>query len=165
MRRDLPYRRDLRLPHWDYRLPGPYAITLCTEDRFHRFGTIDDACMTLSPAGDMVHAVWKDMATAFPTVTLDAVIVMPNHVHAILLLDSEDTTRNPALGTIVQRFKAVTTALYARGVREDGWPPFDGRLWQRNYYEHVVRDERDLDRCRAYIHTNPANWRTDPDNA
>ena len=164
MRRDLPYRRDLRLPGWDYRSPGPYAITLCTEDRVHRFGTVHDGAMILNPAGEMVHAVWEDMAIAFPAVTLDAFIVMPNHLHAILLLDHEDITRNPTLGTIVQRVKSVTTAEYARGLREDGWPPFDGRLWQRNYYEHIVRDDHDLDRCRAYIDANPANWPTDPDH-
>jgi putative transposase len=164
MRRDFPYRRDLRLPHWDYRLPGPYAITLCTENRAHRFGTVHDGHMALNPAGEMVHAIWEDMATAFPTVTLDAFIVMPNHVHAILQLDHEDITRKPALGTVIQRFKSVTTAEYVHGVRDRGWLPFDGRLWQRNYYEHIVRDDRDLDRCRDYIAANPANWKTDPDN-
>jgi putative transposase len=165
MRRDFPYRRDMRLPGWDYRLPGPYAITICTEERVHRFGAIHDSLMHLNPIGEMVHHTLTNIPHDLPQVTLDAFIVMPNHIHAILLLDSEDITRNPALGTIVQRFKSIATARYANGVRVHGWPPFDGRLFQRNYYEHIVRDDRDLDRCRAYIEANPANWRHDPDNA
>jgi REP element-mobilizing transposase RayT len=163
--RDFPYRRDMRLPTWDYRLPGPYAITLCTEDRAHRFGTISDGLMQLNPVGRMVHDVLADLPRDLPTLTLDAYIVMPNHIHAILLLDSDDITRNPTLGTIVQRFKSIATARYANGVDDHGWPPFDGRLFQRNYYDHIVRDGRDLDRCRAYIDANPANWPHDPDNA
>lgn len=164
MRRDFPYRRDLRLPDWDYRLPGPYAITLCTEDRVHRFGAVLDSRMVLNSIGMMVHTVLADLPRDLPNVTLDAFIVMPNHIHAIILLDSDDITRNPALGAVIQRFKSIATARYAHGVTDHGWPPFDGRLFQRNYYEHIVRDDRDLDRCRAYIEANPANWDHDPDN-
>jgi putative transposase len=164
MRRDIPYRRDMRLPGWDYRLPGPYAITICTQDRVHRFGVVRDGLMVLNPIGEMVQSVWAEMPREFPQVILDAHVVMPNHVHAILMLDSEDIERNPELGTVVQRFKSVVTARYARGVREQGWPPFDGRLFQRNYYEHIVRDERDLERCRAYIEANPSRWHEDPDH-
>ena len=164
VRRDFPYRRDMRLPDWDYRLPGPYAITLCTEDRVHRFGTVRDGVMILNPIGEMVQSVWADMCREFPLVTLDAFVVMPNHVHAVLMLSSDDIAGNPELGTVVQRFKSIATTRYARGVHERGWLPFEGRLFQRNYYEHIVRDERDLERCRAYIEANPANWNEDPDN-
>lgn len=164
MTREYPRRRSTRLPDWDYRLPGPYAITMCTEDRVHRFGTVHDGCMVRNPVGDMAHDVWLAMPLVFPTVTLDDFVVMPNHIHAIILLGSEDIERNPTLGTIVQRYKSISTTRYINGISDRGWPPFDGRLWQRNYYEHIVRDDRDLGRCRAYIEANPANWNFDQDN-
>jgi REP element-mobilizing transposase RayT len=70
----------------------------------------------------------------------------------------------PALGDVVGAFKSLSTNAYIRGVRELGWPPFDKRLWQRNYYEHIVRNEDDLNRIREYIENNPANWETDREN-
>ena len=68
------------------------------------------------------------------------------------------------MGDVVGAFKSITTVLYTRGVKQSGWPPFVGRLWQRNYYEHIIRDERELERIREYILNNPANWATDEDN-
>jgi REP element-mobilizing transposase RayT len=84
--------------------------------------------MVFSAAGSMVNEVWEEMATEFPEVTLDAHVVMPNHVHAILFLGSDDVVGNPPLGTIVQRFKAITTSRYADGVHREGWAPFHGRM-------------------------------------
>jgi REP element-mobilizing transposase RayT len=68
------------------------------------------------------------------------------------------------LPDVVHRFKSLTAAKYRRGVRNDGWQPFTGRLWQRNYYEHVIRDEDELGRIRQYITDNPARWDQDPEN-
>jgi putative transposase len=73
-------------------------------------------------------------------------------------------TQRPTLGDIVGAFKSLTTNAYIRGVRELGWPPFDKRLWQRNYYEHIVRNERGLNAIRRYIHDNPARWSADAEN-
>jgi REP element-mobilizing transposase RayT len=137
---------------------------MCTEGRVHRFGAVQDTYMIRNPVGEMIQEVWLDMEREFPTITLDEFVVMPNHVHAILLLDSEDIEHNPTLGNVIQRFKSLSTTRYVNGVREQGWAPFDGRLWQRNYYEHIVRDDRDLEQCRVYIEANPANWNTDRDN-
>ena len=75
------------------------------------------------------------------------------------------TTRvAPTVGDVVGAFKSITTVLYTRGVKQSGWPPFVGRLWQRNDYEHIIRDERELERIREYILNNPANWATDEDS-
>jgi REP element-mobilizing transposase RayT len=137
---------------------------MCTEDRVHRFGAVQDTCMMRNPVGEMIQEMWLEMEREFPMITLDDFVVMPNHVHAIVLLDSEDIEHNPTLGNVIQRFKSFSTTRYINGVREQGWEPFDGRLWQRNYYEHIVRNDRDLERCRAYIEANPANWNTDQDN-
>ncbi|HWK81110.1 MAG TPA: transposase [Thermomicrobiales bacterium] len=156
-------RRSLRLRGWDYRSPGPYAITLVTQHREWRFGSVIDRTMVLNDAGTMVAAVWGEMADAFARVTFDAFVVMPNHLHAIVRLCHEDRAGNPTLGDVVQRFKTVTTALYSDGVHRNGWPPYDRRLWQNEYYDHIIRDADDLDRSRRYIIANPANWDTDRD--
>jgi len=65
---------------------------------------------------------------------------------------------------MVHRFKTLTTKLYADGVKQSAWPPFRGRLWQRNYYEHVIRSDRELDQIREYIATNPLRWAMDREN-
>jgi REP element-mobilizing transposase RayT len=149
----------MRLPGWDYRRPGPYAITICTEHRWHLFGQVTDGRMVADPAGVLVADAWDQMANAFPTVAFDAWVLMPNHFHAIVRLPGTEVR----LGDLVQGFKGLTTSRYADGVHAGRWDPFDGRLWQRNYYDHIVRDPADLDRCRRYIHANPANWASDID--
>jgi REP element-mobilizing transposase RayT len=83
---------------------------------------------------------------------------MPNHHHGILFIEPQP---DDALGEVMQWFKTVTTVRYSHGVRNHGWPPYDRRLWHRNYYDHIVRNDRDLERIRLYIEHNPANWSTD----
>ncbi len=120
---------------------------------------------------------------------LDAFILMPNHLHAVLLLASEETVEAglvpaplspadrigdarwrattrvaPTLGEVIGAFKSITTVRYARGVEARGWLPFSRRLWQRNYYEHVVRDQESLQRIRDYIADNPSRWDLDREN-
>jgi putative transposase len=111
----------------------------------------------------MIEAVWREMATEFPRITLDAFVVMPNHLHAILHLARQDQDRNPRLGNIIQRYKSITTARYSTGIHTLGWPPYDRRLWQNEFYDHIIRDANDLDRSRRYIAANPANWHRDRD--
>lgn len=156
---DRPHRRDMRLPGWDYRRPGPYAITICTEHRWHLFGEITAGQMRPTAAGTMVADAWAHMAEAFSTVFFDEWVLMPNHLHAIVRLPGTKVR----LGDIVQGFKGLSTVRYAEGVHAGGLDPFDGRLWQRNYYDHIVRDRTDLERCRLYILANPANWASDID--
>jgi putative transposase len=78
--------------------------------------------------------------------------------------DERTATPPPTLGDIVGAFKSLTTDLYIHGIKQSGWPPFRGRLWQRNYYEHIVRDDESLNRIRQYILDNPANWASDREN-
>lgn len=87
---------------------------------------------------------------------------MPNHHHGIVWIEPKpDDTPGPSLGDIMQWFKTVTTVRYSDGVHSLGWPPYDRRLWHRNYYDHIIRDDRDLNRIRKYIENNPSNWNTD----
>ena len=117
---------------------------------------------------------WNALPTKFPNPETDAFVVMPNHIHGILTFvgaaprgrppEGQPHGVAPTLGDVVGWFKTITTNAYIRGVKDRGWPPFDRRLWQRNYYEHVIRTDDDLDRVRQYIVTNPMNWNSDQRN-
>ena len=162
-RSSMPTRRNARLPGRDYRRPGPYAITICAEHRWHMFGAVVDGEVMLNGAGRMVELVWQEMPAEFCGVRLGAFVVMPNHFHAVVWLPGDDPVGGPLLGAVVQRFKTITTTRYAAQVNAGEWVAFDGRLWQRNFYDHIVRDGDDLDRCERYIRANPANWPNDVD--
>ena len=156
-----PRRKPTRLRAFDYRAAGPYFVTVCVQYREHRFGTVVLDEMRLNPAGEMVLEIWTSIPDQFPTVILDGFVVMPNHVHGIMWFEPGDAVPQPALGDVLGWFKAVTTNRYILGVRNDGWPPYDRRLWQRTYHEHIVRNGADMQRIRAYITNNPATWRDD----
>ena len=161
-------RRSLRLRGYDYRRAGAYFVTICAQDQACLFGNVVDECMSLNDAGHMLARLWNDIPARFADVEIDTFVVMPNHMHGIIVLpDAANgvTTRvAPALGEVVAAFKSDTTVHYIRGVKTRAWPAFRRRLWQRNYYEHVVRDEKALDRIRRYIDENPARWAFDDEN-
>jgi REP element-mobilizing transposase RayT len=181
----MPHRRSIRLPEYDYSQPGGYFVTVVTEGRRELFGAIVDDEMRLNPAGEMVQELWRSLADRFAIVEPGTFIVMPNHFHGILLIH-EDVgatfmvaperaginpapahTRkvgNPKLGEIVGAFKSLTTRQYAAGVKTAAWAPFHKRLWQRNYYEHVIRDHDDWNRMHLYIESNPRAWTEDEEN-
>lgn len=109
----------------------------------------------------MVAEIWQATPDQFPVVTLDAFVVMPNHVHGIVTLGMDRLDENPDLADVIGWFKTVTTNRYIWGVRDQGWPRFDGHIWQRDYYEHIVRNDAEMARFRTYIENNPAMWATD----
>jgi REP element-mobilizing transposase RayT len=161
------HRRSIRLKGYDYSQAGAYFITLCTQDRACLFGRVMNGEMRLNDAGRMVLAEWNRLPERFPQVVVDAFVVMPNHVHGILVITDPAptvgaTTRvAPTVGNIIGAFKSRVTVEYIRGVKTPGWPPFRGRLWQRNYYEHIIRNERALNAIRQYIMENPRRWHRD----
>jgi len=157
----LPQRKNLRLRAFDYRWPGPYFVTICTQHFECRFGQIRDYEMHANDAGEMILETWQSVASKFPVLTLDAHVLMPNHFHGIVMSGNQDIEANPSLGDVVQWFKTMTTNRYIQGVKERGWPPFDRRLWHRNYHDHVIRNDKDMDRIRTYIENNPAVWMQD----
>jgi REP element-mobilizing transposase RayT len=186
-------RRSIRLQTYDYARPGGYFVTICTQDWKCLFGTVVDEEMRLNPAGEMIQRVWHTLPGLFSNVHLDAFVVMPNHVHGIvILIESKTTDTNPtvgaplvgapdvdnatdragtrpaptnsdtaSLGDVVGAFKSITTNGYIDGVKHRGWMPFARRLWQRNYWEHVIRVGNEGDRIRRYIDENPARWQED----
>ena len=252
-------RRSIRLRGYDYSQAGAYFVTICVQDRACVFGNVVDGRMCLNAAGLMVRGVWDELPCYYAGVGIDAFVVMPNHVHGIVILSGgvpnglddgpaacgrdvgaaargrdvgagprglpssfgpgqargpapteplrgpapTEPSRGPApteplwgpaptepmrgpgptdtvdaetvdegrgtdaqsrrpmtLGDVMHRYKTLTTRLYIDGVREAQWPPFRRRLWQRDYYEHIIRDASALQRIRIYIERNPLRWRT-----
>jgi REP element-mobilizing transposase RayT len=269
---EIHHRRSIRLKGYDYAQAGGYFITVCTQGRVCFFGDVTGEAMQLNEAGRMVASEWHAQANRFPTVRLDAFVVMPNHIHGIIWIENDvgaglvpaqtaparmdsapahgATTRvapavgdivdgivriendvgaglvpaqtaparmdsapaygatprvaptvgdivdgivriendvgaglvpaqtaparmdsapahratprvAPTIGDIVGAFKSLTTVAYARSVQQSGWPAFRGRLWQRNYYEHIIRNDESLNDIRQYILDNPLKWELD----
>lgn len=152
-----PIRKTIRLPGYDYSKDGAYFITICIHQRCCLLGNIVQDCMQLNEAGKMVQSFWNSIPTYYPGVSLDTFQIMPNHLHGILLFNK---TKFP-LSTIINRFKTITTRQYIDGVRQNNWRAFDGKLWQRNYYENIIRNEEALYLAREYIINNPSNWSKD----
>jgi REP element-mobilizing transposase RayT len=160
------------LERYDYSQPGAYFVTICAHKRECLFGKIEDGAMHYYDAGKMVGEWWAELNQKFELIETDSYIVMPNHFHGIIKIVGADLRVCPSKGahagaplpTIVQWFKTMTTNDYINGVKKFGWRPFDGRLWPRYYYEHVIRDDESLNRIRDYIETNPKRWELDAEN-
>ena len=168
------HRCSIRLKGYDYAQNGAYFITICVQNRVCLFGDIVNQKMRLNASGRMVDVQWQQLPNRFNHIKLDEYILMPNHLHGIIIVgaglvpaqkEKRATTRvaptKPILGMVVGGFKSITTNKYMNGVQNHDWPPFDKRLWQRNYYEHIIRDDGSLSDIREYIVHNPKNWQQD----
>jgi REP element-mobilizing transposase RayT len=171
------HRRSIRLPGWDYRTPAVYFITICTHNR---------ECLFDNRAwADVAAAVWLAIPTNVARVVLDEWVIMPNHLHGLLVLTDEDGGGGPvgpfdwrwatptppaaprpfanapsgSLGSIVRSYKAAVTRRINERCQTLGC-----KRWQRGYYERIVRDNHELDRIRRYVQDNPARWAEDRDN-
>jgi REP element-mobilizing transposase RayT len=178
------HRKSIRLKGYDYSQAGAYFVTLVAQGREPFFGKVVDGEMVLNEAGKMVKVIWEAMPERFPNIELGAFVVMPNHFHAVVIIhtlvgaglvpapgfdETGATTRvaptNPStLGHIIGAFKSITTHEYITGVDEKGWARFDKRLWQRNYYERIIRNEREMGSVWRYIEANPTMWDADKEN-
>jgi putative transposase len=154
------HRRSIRLRGYDYSQAGAYFVTACTHNR--------EALLAAEAIQRAVVSAWQALPERFPSVALDEFVIMPNHVHGIVILTTDAAvqgsasrapTGRPTLGDVVLAFKSAS-AIAANGMLHRTGQPF----WQRNYYEHVVRDEDELNRVRQYIQENPLHWDDDPDN-
>lgn len=183
---DAQRRRSIRLKAYDYSRAGAYFVTICTHARACVFGDVVDGAMVLNDAGRVARDEWRRLPERFTQLSPDAFVVMPNHIHGIIFnagaqfiaparvqgsgQDAMKTSfgvsqsasfgvanRAPTVGEIVRAFKAVTT----RRIRQSGIHAF---AWQRNYYEHIIRDEASLLSLREYITNNPLQWALDCEN-
>ena len=181
-------RRSIRLRGYDYAQAGEYYVTICTHQRAHLFGEVAEGIMMPNALGDIAQRCWNAIPEHMPMVTLDEFIVMPNHVHGIIVIADgpvpvvpddvvgagnfpplRDTVPPPepsrkmpvmqkgSLGHIMQTFKAGVSRSAAKGGSIERGTP----IWQRGYYEHIIRDTADHDRIAQYIAENPANWGSD----
>lgn len=175
-------RRSIRLQGFDYRTPRSYFVTICTKWHEHFLGHVHRGRSQTNLTGFVVQSVWNDLLDHFPAVVTDEFVVMPNHVHGIIhILDRVGAgfprpkmvaprdrgagtaplhgIERPTLGQIVAYFKYRSTQI-VNALLETPTTP----LWQRNYYERIIRENGELDRIRRYIRSNPKNWDHDPEN-
>ncbi|MCL2773817.1 MAG: transposase [Oscillospiraceae bacterium] len=164
---DLPNRKSIRLKDYDYSQDGTYFITICTHDRVNLYGDIIvgadsiSARMKLNHAGQMIQNIFDETINSYNTVISDIYVIMPNHFHCILSLSRADIESAPTVGDIIQSFKRNTTIKYINGVKSGIYPSFNKRIWQRNYYEHIIRDDEEYQTIWQYIDENPAKWDKD----
>jgi REP element-mobilizing transposase RayT len=172
---DQHHRRSIRLRNYDYAQVGAYFVTLCTQGRVCLFGEVVSGQMRLNEYGLVLEAAWTNTRILRPQVQLDEYVVMPNHFHGILaifdmgrgVLQYAPTARrvptfgspSQTVGAIVRGFKSATTKHINEMRHTPGAP-----VWQRNYYEHIIRNEDDLAHIRQYILDNPLKWPEDAEN-
>ena len=162
------HRKSIRLPKYDYTQEGAYFITVVTQNRNCIFGQIVDGVMCLNPSGNIVSQVWQSIPKHHPNTVVNPFIIMPNHLHGIIQivgarravpLHQSEEFGKPVPGsipTIVRSFKSETTRQINIMRHSSG-----AKIWQRNYYEHIIRDQKDYENINKYILTNPQNWNND----
>ena len=158
---DRQHRRSIRFPGNDYSRLDLYFVTICTQGRECFLGDVERGEMRLAYAGRTVQSTWEALPRHYPHVRLDAFVVMPNHVHGILRLQEHDLSSAPrhALGEIVRALKSFSARRINKRRGALGAP-----VWQRNYYERIIRDKDELMAIRRYIADNPSKWADDPEN-
>ncbi|MGD9486401.1 MAG: transposase [Calditrichaceae bacterium] len=197
---EIHHRRSIRLREYDYSQSGAYFVTMCAQNRECLFGEITDGKMILNDAGRVVEQCWNDITIHFPHVELDEFVIMPNHVHGILIITDANVgaknisprpknTKNrqdvgaknfSPLPETSQQSSPPTTNQHPRGTSKTIGSVIRGfkigvtkwmrqntefyHIWQRNYYERVIRDENELNRIREYIINNPIKWEMDREN-
>jgi REP element-mobilizing transposase RayT len=174
------HRKSLRLSYYDYSQSGAYFVTFCASQHRQLFGEVQNGEMQLNAVGRVAAAQWKHLEYRFPEIELGEWIIMPNHIHGILIITGKGEasqqkssalptrsvndasplrltgTRPGSIGAIIQNYKSVVSRKIAK---QDGEPR--GSIWQRNYYEHIIRNDRELQAITDYILTNPQNWEKD----
>ena len=169
------HRRSIRLRGYDYTQDGVYFVTVITQNRSCLFGELAGETMCLNPAGRVAEECWRAVPDHFPHVELDEFVIMPNHVHGIIrivgaknfsplqpdsvTLHGGTTFRSPTrtIGSVVRGFKIGVTKWFRTNTEIQ-------KVWQRNYYEHIIRNEAALTRIRQYTKENPARWAEDDEN-
>jgi len=167
------YVKSTRLRDWDYTAASWYFVTICTLDRTPVLGEVVNGEMQLSLAGRVVSKEWLQAQDVRANVALDEFVVMPNHLHGIVVIEESpattpgsashrDASTRPrlhasSLGSIMGQFKSISTKrIWTSGFRDFAWQP--------RFYDHIIRSEASLDAIRRYIRDNPAKWTLDKDN-
>ena len=160
-----PQRKRLRLPEYNYTQPGAYYVTMVTHFRKEIFGSVVNGECQYTPFGKIVISAWEELGQRFPYLLLDGWVLMPNHFHCILFyIETKDysnasnvvSVKVKPLGQIIGMFKTTS----AKQINLFRGTPGES-VWQRNYYERIIRNDKELDQFRAYIQTNPFRWEQD----
>lgn len=182
-----PKRKNIRLHGYDYSRAGLYFLTIVVQNRLHLFGHVDNGKMILNDAGQMIERWYHEIEHKYPDKQCREMVVMPNHFHCIIenvempmdmnapstddcpLTDEKYGMHNKkygaTIGDVMDWFKTMTTNEYIRGVKNNNWERFDGKLWQRNYYDRIIRDGEEDVRITTYILENPEKWKEDKFNS
>ena len=180
------HRKSIRLKGYDYSKAGLYFITICCQNKVHLFGNVINKQMILNDAGKMIEKWFNELQNKFPDIKCHEMVVMPNHIHFIIEnigsvgadlrvcpndsnISKTEKRVSEILGEhagsplhrVLQWFKTMSTNEYIRGVKNNNWIPFDGKLWQRNYWEHIIRNDQSYQKISDYIINNPSKWNDD----
>ena len=158
---DLPRRRQLRLKDYDYSQPGYYFITICAEGKTKYFWLelkgVDDPAhpfqMQSNKIGDIVCECWNKINELYDGIKTDSFCLMPNHIHGIIVIENAGGQGRPPLQKIIQGFKSVTTRMCFKYNFQT--------IWQRGYYEHIIRAEEESYKIKEYIENNALKWQDD----
>ena len=183
---NIHHRKSIRLKGYDYSQEGLYFVTICINKRLCLFGDVVDERMKMNDAGNIIQSWWNKLSEKYQNIKLDEYIIMPNHFHGIVYIVGADPCVCPKgqtfptqpkgehigsplrniipLSRMMQWFKSMSTNDYIRNVKQNGWSPFYNKLWQRNYYDRIIRNEDELNKIREYIIHNPLKWDLDRNN-
>ncbi len=190
--------KQFRLKNWDYSSSGFYFVTICTKDRLQILGSVvgTDLCVrssdnnnvrsfginqninvNLSDFGNSCNRIWLNIPKKFKNVILDDFIIMPDHIHGIILIKNnyqERTQRSVPtttefgnvglLGQIIRWFKTMSTNEYINGVKKHNWPKFNKQIWQTRFHDRIIRSEKEYFFKKKYIKNNPENWQKNKEN-
>jgi len=161
-------RRSIRLKGYDYSQEGYYFITICTQGKIKVLsnivgaGPVSAQKTKLTYTGKLIQKAYLNLENEFPNIKLHNYVIMPNHVHGIIEIQKwADTGPAPTIGDIICSFKTRTTCNILKEIKQGKIQHFDKRIWQRNYYEHIIRNEKELYAIIEYIENNPKNWDKD----
>ena len=152
-----PKRKLMRMQDFDYSRTGSYFITICTKDRKNIFGAVGAD----SISARMITRTFSETIKQFNGVESPIFVVMPNHFHAIINLTRTDMESVHTVSDIVQSLKRYSTVEYAKMVKQGLLPPFDKQIWQRSFYDHIIRNRDDYNEVYKYIYENPKHWELD----
>ncbi len=161
---NLPKRKQIHLKNYDYSKKNAFYVTICTHHQSCMFGEIiGDQFRPYQHAPDRMIEKWLlEIERKFPCFMVTRYVIMPNHIHFVLFPapeeDFEKGYDRPSLGSVIQWFKTQSTNEYIRNVKKGIYPPFDQHIWQRGYYEHIIRSEQDYIEICRYIDRNIAAW-------
>ena len=158
MEKKHPIRKNIRLPDYDYSEPGYYFITVCTHKRQNLFDPFVGAHLCVRPPENCSFIVkWLyELEQKYSGISIDCCAVMPDHIHFVLIITGAHA--GAPLPEMIKWFKTQTTNECIRLVKSGLFPGFQGHVWQRGYFDHIIRNDADLAETRQYIRNNPLNW-------